>query len=301
MSTKRKHPILRYKWSYLFILPGALALFVFAYVPMFGVMIAFQNFSVVTGFFGSPWVGFENFRFFQDEFFWNTVSNTLRLTIYRMAFAFPMPIIFAILLNEVRSSIMRRSIQSLIYLPHFVSWIVVAYILNSALALDVGVVNSLLQRFGFEQIHFMGDPRYFRTLIVFSSIWKGTGWGTIIYLAALSNIDPQLHDAAKIDGAGRFARIWHIDLTGILPIIIIILILSMPGLLHAGYEQIYPLVNPANMSVSNVLDVYLIRIGLSGARYSMAAALGLALSVVNLGLVLGTNYLSRKLGQEGLW
>ena len=171
------------KWSYLFIVPGVVLLFVFSYIPMFGLIIVFKDYDVVDGFFGSPFNGFENFRFLQDDYFWNTVKNTLLITVYRMLVTFPLPIIVAIMLNELRSTRKRRVIQSLIYLPHFVSWIVVAYIITSLLALDTGIVNNLLQSLGFDQVYFMGEPKYFRTIVVLSSVWKGTGWGTIMYLA----------------------------------------------------------------------------------------------------------------------
>jgi putative aldouronate transport system permease protein len=204
------------------------------------------------------------------------------------------------MINEVGSGRVKRLIQSATYLPYFVSWVVVAYMFNSMLALDTGIVNNVLQKLGIQQIYFMGDPDLFRPLIIVSGLWKGVGWSTIIYLAALSGVNPELHEAAKIDGASRLQRIWHINIPGILPTISILLILSMPSLLSAGYEAILPFVNSANMDVSSVLDVYVIRLGLSQAQFGKATAIGLVVSVISLLIVLGSNYLARKFEQTTL-
>jgi putative aldouronate transport system permease protein len=291
----------KFRWHYIMILPGIVLLFLFAYMPIMGVQIAFKEYDLTAGIWKSPWVGLKNFYFLQDPYFWHTVKNTLAITIYRLMFGFPIPIIFALLLNEVRNEKFKKVIQTVSYLPHFVSWIVVAYILTSMLALDTGVVNFILEKLGFSQIFFLGEPKYFRAIVVISAIWKEMGWSSIIYLAALANINPELYEAALIDGAGRFARIRYITIPGIMPTVGIILILSMPGLLSAGYEQIYPLVNPANMSVSEVLDVYIIRLGLVSAQYSISAAIGLILGIVQMLLVLTVNFLIKKSGGVGLW
>ena len=301
---KFRRAITKYWMHYLMILPAIVLLLIFSYTPMFGLLIAFQDYSIrsgISGFFTSEWVGLEHFWFLRDQHFWQVVRNTLNITILRMLITWPLPIILAIMLNEVRGLRYKRSIQSFIYLPHFISWIVAAYMITQFLALDGGIVNNVIRRFGGNQIHFLGNPGYFRWIIAISAAWKTAGWGTIIYLAALSNVDVTLQDAAVIDGAGRFKRIWHIDLPCIKPTIVILLILTMPALLSAGFEQIFPLQNPANMAASEVLDVYLVRLGLSQGRYSLSTAIGLVLSIINLTIVLVSNKIARLLGNDGFF
>lgn len=290
-----------YGWHYAFILPGVVLLFLFAYMPMVGLQIAFRDYKLHLGMWQSPWAGLDNFRFLLDRYFWHSLKNTVYITFFRLLFGFPAPIILSLLLNEVMNHRFKKTIQSLSYLPHFISWIVISYMLYSMLALDTGIFNTILKSLGLEQINFMGRPEYFRTIVVTSGIWKEIGWGTIIYLAALSNIDPQLYEAAFLDGAGRFSRIIHINIPGILPTVSILLILSLPSILHAGYEQIYPLVNPTNLEVSDVLDVYLIRLGLTQAQYSVATAIGFMLAWVQLALVFAVNSFIKRVGQVGLW
>jgi len=248
-----------------------------------------------------PWVGAKYFSFLADPIFWQSFVNTLLITAFRFLFGFPAPIIIALMLNEVNNRAFKRTIQSLSYLPHFISWIVVSYILYTFLQLDTGPMNMVMKLAGLPQVNFMGITKYFRPIVVISAIWKELGWGTIIYLAALSAIDPQLYEAAMIDGAGRFRRIFSINIPGIMPTISILLILSLPGLTTAGYDQIYPLVNPTNLGVSNVLDVYIIRLGLTQAQYSVATAIGLVVAVINISIVLASNWGARRLGQTGFW
>ena len=290
-----------YGWLYVFILPGIVLLFLFAYIPMLGVQIAFKDFVIYKGMWSSPWVGLKYFYFLGDPTFWQSFINTIAITGLRFLFGFPAPIFLALMLNEVRSDPFKRMVQSLSYLPHFISWIVVSYILYTFLQMDTGPMNMLMQSLGMKQVNFMGVPAFFRPIVIISAIWKEIGWGTIIYLAALAGIDPQLYEASMIDGAGRFKRILHINIPGIAPTISILMILSLPGLLTAGYEQIYPLVNPTNLGVSNVLDVYLIRLGLTQAQYSVATAIGLVLAIVNITIVLGSNWFAKRVGQTGFW
>jgi len=299
---KRKalHVFRRYGWNYLFILPGIVLLILFAYVPMYGILIAFKNYKISLGILGSPWNALSNFSFISDSFFWFTVKNTILLTFFRLLVSFPAPILLALMINEVQSARAKKFIQSASYLPYFVSWVVVAYLFNSMLALDTGVVNNVIQALGGEQFYFMGTQSFFRPLIIFVSLWKGVGWSTIIYLAALSAVNPELHEAACIDGAGRLARIWYINIPGIMPTISILLILSMPSLLSAGYESILPFTNSSNMDVSSVLDVYVVRLGLSQAQYGKATAIGLAVSLLSLMIVFGTNYIAKKMDQTTL-
>jgi putative aldouronate transport system permease protein len=294
----------RYWMQYLMILPGIVLLFVFAYIPMAGVLIAFQDYKVksgMTGFLTSRWVGLENFGFLKDPYFWITVGNTLKITVYRLVVTWPLPIIMAVMLNEVRWLKYKRVAQTISYLPYFISWIIAAYMITSILALDTGIVNVIQRKLNMEQVYFMGKPEYFGTIAVVSNAWKVTGWGTIMYLAALSNVDVSLQEAAKIDGAGRLRRIWHISLPCIRPTIVILLILNMPSILSAGYEQIMPLQNPANMAASDVLDIYIMRLGLVQGKYSRSTAIGLVLAVLNMTLVLLSNKAAKWLGNDGLF
>ena len=301
MGVKIRRTLGLYGWLYVFILPGVVLLFLFSYIPMLGVQIAFRDFVIYKGMWAGPWVGAKYFSFLADPIFWQSFVNTLLITAFRFLFGFPAPIIIALMLNEVNNRAFKRTIQSLSYLPHFISWIVVSYILYTFLQLDTGPMNMVMKLAGLPQVNFMGITKYFRPIVVISAIWKELGWGTIIYLAALSAIDPQLYEAAMIDGAGRFRRIFSINIPGIMPTISILLILSLPGLTTAGYDQIYPLVNPTNLGVSNVLDVYIIRLGLTQAQYSVATAIGLVVAVINISIVLASNWGARRLGQTGFW
>ena len=304
VQVKLRKNIQKYWMHYLMLLPAVILLFVMAYIPMVGLIIAFKDYKVrggISGFLTSKWVGLENFWYLKDPYFWTTVRNTLSISVYRMLVSMPLPILVAIMLNEVRSRRFKRIVQSFSYLPNFVSWIIVSYMINQFLGLDTGLLNNLFRTLGMDPVYFMGKPEYFPTIVVLASIWKNTGWGTIIYLAALSNVDPQLQEAAIVDGAGRLKRIWHVDLPAIKPTIVVILILSMPGFFSAGYEQILPLQNPANMVASDVLEIYVMRLGLRQAQYSLSTAIGLVLSMINLAVVLLSNYVSRLMGEDGLF
>jgi putative aldouronate transport system permease protein len=291
----------KYRWQYLMILPAIILLFVFNYVPMAGVQVAFKDFHIGLTISKSPWVGFENFTFLQDDQFWLVVRNTLYIAVLKFIFGFPAPIMLALLINEVRHNGLKRFIQSVSYLPHFFSWIVVAYILQSLLTLDGGVVNQLITDMGGDPIFFLGSTEWFRPMILASGLWKEIGWNTILYLAAISTIDPQLYEAAKVEGAGRWAQMRSITLPGILPTAAIVLILSMPSLINVGMDQIYPLMNPANLPAADVLDTYILRRGLQQGYFGMATAIGLLSSLVSLVLVLASNQMARKFNGEGLW
>lgn len=291
----------KYRWQYLMILPAVVLLFLFNYVPMVGIQVAFKDFHIGLTMWNSPWTGLENFSFLQDDQFWIVVGNTLIIAVLKFVFGFPAPIILALLINEVRHNGFKRFVQSVSYLPHFFSWIVVAYVLQSLLTLDGGVVNQVITDFGGEPVFFLGSTEWFRPMIVASGLWKEVGWNTILYLAAITTIDPQLYEAAKVEGAGKLAQIRNITLPGIMPTISIVLILSMPSLIAVGMDQIYPLMNPANQPVADVLDTYILRSGLQQGYFGMATAVGLLSSVVSLILVLCTNALSRKFNGEGLW
>ncbi|GIO40646.1 ABC transporter permease [Paenibacillus apis] len=291
----------KYRWQYLMILPAVILLFLFNYIPMAGIQIAFRDFQIGSSIWSSSWVGLENFIFLSEPQFWVVVTNTLFISVLKFIFGFPAPILLALMINEVRHSGFKRFVQSVSYLPHFFSWIVVAYILQSFLTMDGGLVNDLILKAGGDSIFFLGSTEWFRPIIVSSGLWKEVGWNTILYLAAITTIDPQLYEAAKVEGAGKMAQIRHITLPGIAPTISIILILSIPSLITVGMDQIYPMMNPANMAVSDVLDTYVLRSGLQQGYFGMATAVGLISSVIALILVLATNQMSRKINGEGLW
>ncbi|OUS69088.1 protein lplB [Paenibacillus sp. MY03] len=291
----------KYRWQYAMILPAVALLFLFNYVPMAGIQIAFRDFQIGSSIWNSAWVGFDNFAFFKEPQFWVVVTNTLYISVLKFIFGFPAPILLALMINEVLHSGFKRFVQSVSYLPHFFSWIVVAYILQSFLTLDGGLVNDVIQKTGNESIFFLGSTEWFRPMIVGSGLWKEVGWNTILYLAAITAIDPQLYEAAKVEGAGKLAQIRNITLPGIMPTITIVLILSIPSLITVGMDQIYPMMNSANMSVSDVLDTYVLRSGLQQGYFGMATAVGLLSSVLALVLVLLTNAISRKINGEGLW
>ncbi|AIQ51382.1 ABC transporter permease [Paenibacillus sp. FSL R7-0331] len=291
----------KYRWQYLMILPGVVLLFLFNYIPMAGIQVAFRDFRIGGSIWNSPWVGFSNFEFLQDPQFLTIVENTLFISVLKFIFGFPAPILLALLINEIRSSRFKRFVQSVSYLPHFFSWIVVAYILHSFLSLDDGLVNQFITWTGGEPVFFLGSDEWFRPMVIVSGLWKETGWNTILFLAAITTIDPQLYEAAKVEGAGRLAQIRHITLPGMIPTITIILILSIPGLITIGMDQIYPLMNSANMGVADVLDTYVLRSGLQQGYFGMATAVGLLSSVISLILVISSNQFSRKINGEGLW
>ncbi|MDF2836808.1 MAG: protein lplB [Paenibacillus sp.] len=291
----------KYRWQYAMILPAVVLLFLFNYVPMAGIQIAFRDFQIGSSIWNSAWVGFDNFSFLQEPQFWVVVTNTLYISVLKFIFGFPAPILLALMINEILHSGFKRFVQSVSYLPHFFSWIVVAYILQSFLTLDGGLVNDVIQKTGNESIFFLGSTEWFRPMIVGSGLWKEVGWNTILYLAAITAIDPQLYEAAKVEGAGKWAQIRNITLPGIMPTISIVLILSIPSLITVGMDQIYPMMNSANMSVADVLDTYVLRSGLQQGYFGMATAVGLISSIIALILVLVTNGLSRKINGEGLW
>ncbi|CAH1194548.1 putative multiple-sugar transport system permease YteP [Paenibacillus auburnensis] len=293
--------MLKYRWQYVMILPAVVLLFLFNYIPMAGIQIAFKDFAIGSTIWGSHWTGLENFAFVHEEQFWKVVKNTLYISVLKFIFGFPLPILLALMINEIKNSTFKRFVQSVSYLPHFFSWIVVAYILQSFLTLDGGLANDLITKMGGDPIFFLGSTEWFRPMIVSSGLWKEVGWNTILYLAAISTIDPQLYEAAKVEGAGKLAQIRHITLPGILPTISIVLILSIPSLITVGMDQIYPMMNSANQEVADVLDTYVLRNGLQQGYFGVATAVGLISSVISLILVLTTNSVSRKINGEGLW
>ncbi len=295
----------RYKLYYFLIAPGIIYYLIFHYIPLYGVVIAFKDVSPFDGvkeILTSEWVGLKHFRNFTNSYyFWDIMRNTLLISLYRLIFGFPAPILLAILLNEAKNILFQRIVQTVSYLPHFISMVIVAGLLTTFLTTDGGIVNTLLQQMGLKQIFFLGDANYFRSVLVISGIWKEVGWGTIIYLAAIAGIDAHLYEAAKLDGAGRMRQIWHVTLPGMSFIITLLLILSIGGLLDAGFEQIFLLYSPSVFKVADIIDTYVYRKGLVDLQYSYAAAVNLFKSLIAVILLLGANYLAKKYKQEGIW
>lgn len=292
----------KHKYLYLMILPVILYYFIFHYVPMYGAMIAFKDFQIGDGFLGSRWVGFEHFtNFFNSYYFKRLLTNTLLINVYMLLFSFPAPILFALLINEISGSVFKRTVQTITYLPHFISMIVVCGMITQFLARD-GFLTDLLVFFGMERTALLGDPAYFRTIYVVSDIWQGIGWGSIIYLAAITGINPELYEAARIDGANRFRQIVNITLPGIAPIIIILLILKIGHMLDVGFDKIILLYNPNTYSTADVISTFVYRKGLGESnQFSYTTAVGLFQSAINFILLILANRFSAKVSESSLW
>lgn len=292
----------RNRWLYLMVLPGLLYFVLFKYWPMYGIFIAFKDFRPFLGFWDSPFVGFKHFdRLFSDPNFIVLFRNTFILAIYNILFFFPLPIVVALMLNELRHEFSKRIVQTLVYIPHFMSWVVVVGIAYMFLTTEGGFVNVMLTKFGGEKINFLVSNEWFRTIITAEVMWKETGWGTIIFLAALSGVDPQLYEAARMDGANRLRQLWHITLPAIRSTIIILLILRLGHFLDTGFEQIFLMLNAMNREVGEVFDTYVYSVGISQGQYSFSTAVGLFKSVVGLILVVVANRLAKKFGEEGIY
>lgn len=293
--------LVRNRWLYIMLLPGLLYFITFKYVPMYGVLLAFKNYQPFLGFVDSEWVGMKHFdRFFGDPLFWKLLKNTFVLAAYNILFFFPLPIVLALMLNELRSQTYKKTIQTLVYIPHFMSWVVIVSIAYLFFTTEGGLVNEAIASVGGEKIQFLLSPGWFRTFITGEVMWKETGWGTIIFLAALAGVDTQLYEAAKIDGAGRMRQLWHITLPAIRSTIVILLILRLGNFLDTGFEQIFLMLNPLNREVGEVFDTYVYTTGISQGEYSYSTAVGLFKSVVGLVLVFGSNFLAKRFGEEGI-
>jgi putative aldouronate transport system permease protein len=291
------------RYLYLMTLPGIIFMILFRYLPMGGLIIAFKNYSIRKGILGSAWVGLENFRFIftKNPDFFNIVRNTLQINILELIFAFPFSIVLALFINEVRAKQLKKFIQSTVYLPYFVSWVVFAGIVIQFLSPDTGIVNKIIQIFGGQSIPFMQEEKYFKAIVVLSDIWKGAGWGTIMYLSALTGIDQEIYDASKIDGASRWQTMWYISIPGISDTIVVLLLLRIGAMMDVGFEQIYVLCKPILYSVGDVISTYVYRVGIGNAQFSMTAAIGLFQSVVGLILIIICNSICKKLFSKSLW
>jgi multiple sugar transport system permease protein/putative aldouronate transport system permease protein len=277
-------------------------LLVFHYWPMYGAQIAFRNFNAVQGVTGSPWVGLRHFnRFISSYDFTRTLRNTLVLSLYSLVAGFPFPIILALGLNYVTRNWFKKTVQMVTYAPYFISVVVMVGIILQLLAPNTGLVNQMLQRLGLPQVNFMGKPALFPHIYVWSGVWQTVGFSCVIYLAALTSVDPTLHEAATVDGASKLQRMWHIDLPEIMPLAMVLLILSLGGLLSTGFEKILLLQNPVNIRTSEVIDTYVYRVGLASAvpNYSYAAAIGLFKSVVGFALVMLVDRFAKRMGHGG--
>ena len=292
----------RHKWMYLLMLPGIIYFIIFKYVPMAGLVISFQNYSPYLGILESEWVGLENFKtFFMNPDFKMLLVNTFSISILNLVFFFPMPILLALLLNEIKNKLVKKSIQTMIYIPHFISMVIVASITFTLLNTESGIINQIVYALTGEKLEFLADPKYFRWIIVIQNIWKETGWGMIIFLAALAGVDTQLYEAAQVDGAGKLRQMWHITLPAIKSTIIIMLIMKVGTLLNTGFEQIFLMKNSLNSSVAEVLDTYVYTLGITQGAFSYSTAVGMFKSVVATIMVVTTNWICKKCGETGLY
>ncbi|HQY91013.1 MAG: ABC transporter permease subunit [Caldilinea sp.] len=294
---------LRRHWQlYLIMLPGLLYFVVFKYVPMANAVIAFKDYNVVAGIWGSPWAGFKYFElFFNNPVFWTLLKNTLTLSLYALLVGFPLPILLAVALNEVRDGLFKRSVQMVTYAPYFISTVVMVSMIMLLFAPRLGVVNVGLQSIGMNPPNFLGSPDWFPSIYVWSGVWQNSGYAAIVYLAALSGIDPTLYEAAKVDGASRLQKIINIDLPGIMPVAVIILILTVGSMLAIGFEKVYLLQNPLNLGSSEIIPTYVYKVGLLNANFSFATAVGLFNSVINMVLLVLVNSWAKRVSDFSLW
>jgi putative aldouronate transport system permease protein len=294
--------IKRNRWLYLMLLPVIAYFAVFAYGPMYGLVIAFKDYGIFTGIADSPWIGVAHFeRFFNSIYFWRLIRNTLVLNAYGLFVGFPAPIILALLLNEVMHGRFKRVVQTVSYLPHFVSLVVIVGLVQTFLSPSTGPVNLLIKGLGLDPINFLQEPGWFRHIYVWSGIWQEIGWGSIIYLAALSGIDPTLYESAEMDGAGRLARMWYISLPGIMPVAMVILLINLGNLLRVGFEKVFLLYNGSTLEVADVISTYVYRVGIQQQQYDFATAVGLFNSVICLILLVIFNWMANRAEQQSLW
>lgn len=291
-----------YRLLYLMLVPGLVSLIIFAYMPMYGVLISFQDFRLLKGIAGSEWVGLANFqRLFSRPAVWQAIRNSFVISLYSLMVSFPITIIFALLINEVRFKKMKRVFQTISYLPHFLSWVVMSSIVISVLSPSSGPINGVLKLLGMNPIYFVADPGWFRTVLVVSSVWKGIGWGSVIYLAAISNADAELYDAAYVDGAGRFRMMQHVTLPAMYPVITINLIMSVSGLMGGSFEQIYNLLTSQTLEVGEVISTYVYKLGIEKMDYGASTAIGLFNNLVSMTLLVIANTIARRFSDYALW
>ncbi|MCV4232652.1 ABC transporter permease subunit [Virgibacillus sp. LDC1] len=301
MNRTRKK-LMKHWQFYLLVFFPLVYIILFKYVPMFGVLIAFKEYNVVQGIFGSPWVGFDYFRqLFDAPFFWQYVRNTLEISLYGLLVGFPAPILLALALNEIRNGRFKKTVQMVTYAPYFISTVVIVSILIVNLSPNTGLMSNLFRALGLETVDFLGVPELFKSIYVWSDVWQFTGYGAIIYIAALAGVNPDLYEAARVDGATRLQKIINIDIPSLFPVIVILLILNLGNLMSLGFEKIYLMQNPLNQNTSEVISTYVYKVGLLGANFSFSAAIGLFNSIINFILLVIVNYVSRKVSSTSLW
>lgn len=284
------------------LIPGILFFLVFCYAPMYGLVIAFQDYYPLKGIDGSTFVGLKHFKsLFSNPFFLSVLKNTLVISIYKLLICFPAPIILCLALNEIKNVKFKKVAQSISYLPHFVSWVVVSGIIIEFLSPSRGPINILLQNLGMDPIFFVGDAKYFRGVLVISDMWKSIGWGSIVYLAAVTSIDPSLYEAAEMDGAGRIKKILHITLPALAPIVTVMLIMQSGKILNDSFEQVYNFLSPTTYGVGDVISTFVYRMGIQNMQYSFTTAVDLFKNIISFGLVVLTNYIARKTNDYALW
>jgi len=282
---------------FLMMLPVLISFAVFSYAPMYGIIIAFKKYRIVDGIWGSKWVGLQHFeKFINGYYFDRLLGNTLKISLLRLVFGFPAPVILAVLLNELQNVKFKRTVQTISYLPHFLSWVTLAGVFFNFLSPTSGALNSIIRMFGGEPIYFLGNKKYFVGTLIATGVWKGVGWGSIIYLAAITAISPELYESATIDGATRIQKIWYITIPSIAPTMCVLLILDTGGIMNAGFDQIFNLYSDAVLEVADIIDTYVYRYGLEKMEYSYSAAVGLFKTAINCVLLLTTNTIVKKLG-----
>lgn len=295
--------ILRRYWAYyLMLLPALIWMIVFKFIPMYGIQIAFKEMRVFNTIADAPWIGFDNFtKYLTSRFFLRTFKNTLIISFMRILLEAPMPIIVALLINEVTNTKFKKIVQTLSYLPHFLSWVVVGSFAIIFLSEGQGILNNLLKSMGFDAIPFLTSTKWFRWSLIGTDLWKSIGWGTILYLAALSGIDKNLYEASYIDGANRWQQTWHITLPGIKSTIVILYIFKIGSLMNAGFEQIFIMYQPGVYTVGDIIDTYVYREGIQAGNYGYSTAVGLFKTIINIILILSANYGAKKMGESGIW
>ncbi|UKS26873.1 ABC transporter permease subunit [Paenibacillus sp. HWE-109] len=300
--SRKSRNFLRNYELYLFMCPAVLYFLIFHYLPLYGIQIAFKDFIATKGIWNSPWVGFKHFKMFFDSYYaWQLIKNTVLLSLYTIVAGFPLPILLALMLNEVRSKVYKKIVQTTAYAPHFISTVVMVGMVYMAMHPVYGVVNTVIKAFGMDPIDFLNKPEYFKSLYVWSGVWQNTGWESVIYFAVLSNVDPEQHEAATIDGASRLQRIWHINLPVIIPTAVILFVLNAGSIMSISFEKIYLMQTPLNAQASDVISTYIYKVGLQGAKFSLTTAIGLFNSVINFLFLIVVNQIAKRLSSTSLW
>ncbi len=302
LKVKIKKSFRDYWQVYLLLIPVVVWYLVFCYYPMYGVVLGFKDYLPKDGILGSEWVGFEHFQWlFETDGFLRALKNTIVISLLKLVFCFPAPVILSLFINEIQARIFKKSIQTAIYLPFFISWVVMAGIIYNLLAVNGGIINNILVALGLERKSFMTDPNWFYPILLIAEIWKGTGWGTVIYIAAISGISPDLYEAAALDGCGRFKKMWYITLPSISPVVIMMFIMQIGNILNAGFDSIFNLYNVSVYNVADILDTYAYTIGIGQGLVEKGTALGLFKAVINFAILLTSNAIIKKLTGQGLY